>query len=91
MTRPRRDQQLAVIAADSFYVEAFFRETFVENLRNDDRAAVTLMSYPDTPLESKVGSIGRGIAGGCIRAVARTSRLRSIPAVYLACKRSSAR
>ena len=53
---------LAVIDADSFYVQAFFRETFVGNLQNGDRAVVTLMSYPDTPLEGRVDSIGWGIA-----------------------------
>jgi multidrug resistance efflux pump len=53
---------LAVIDADSFYVQAFFRETFVANLREGDRAVVTLMSYPDTPLEGDVESIGWGIA-----------------------------
>jgi len=41
---------LAVIDANSFYVQAFFRETFVGNFQNGDRAVVTLMSYPDTPL-----------------------------------------
>jgi multidrug resistance efflux pump len=53
---------VAIIDASSFYVEAFFRETFVENLQSGDRAIVTLMSYPDTPLEGKVESIGWGIA-----------------------------
>jgi multidrug resistance efflux pump len=53
---------MAVIDADSFYVEAFFRETFVENFQNGDRAVITLMSYPDTPLEGKIESIGWGIA-----------------------------
>jgi multidrug resistance efflux pump len=53
---------LAVIDANSFYVQAFFRETFVGNFQNGDRAVVTLMSYPDTPLEAKVDSIGWGIA-----------------------------
>ncbi len=53
---------LAVIDASSFYVQAFFRETFVGNFQNGDRAVVTLMSYPDTPLEAKVDSIGWGIA-----------------------------
>jgi len=53
---------LAVIDANSFYVQAFFRETFVGNFQNGDRAVVTLMSYPDTPLEAKVESIGWGIA-----------------------------
>jgi len=53
---------MAVIDANSFYVEAFFRETFMENFQNGDRAVVTLMSYPDTPLEGKIESIGWGIA-----------------------------
>ena len=53
---------LAVIDADSFYVQAFFRETFVGSFQNGDRAVVTLMSYPDTPLEARVDSIGWGIA-----------------------------
>ena len=39
-----------------------FRETFVGNFQKGDRAVVTLMSYPDTPLEGSVDSIGWGIA-----------------------------
>jgi multidrug resistance efflux pump len=53
---------VAVIDANSFHVEAFFRETFVGNLQNGDRAVVTLMSYPDTPLQGRVESVGWGIA-----------------------------
>jgi multidrug resistance efflux pump len=53
---------LALIDANSFYVQAFFRETFVGNFQKGDRAVVTLMSYPDTPLEANVDSIGWGIA-----------------------------
>jgi multidrug resistance efflux pump len=53
---------LAVIDANSFYVQAFFRETFVGDFQKGDRAVVTLMSYPDTPLEGSVDSIGWGIA-----------------------------
>src|SRR5262249_14620767 len=53
---------MALIDANSFYVEAFFRETIVENFQNGDRAVVTLMSYPDTPLDGKIESIGWGIA-----------------------------
>ncbi len=53
---------MAVIDANSFYVEAFFRETMVESFRNGDRAVVTLMSYPDTPLQGEIESIGWGIA-----------------------------
>jgi multidrug resistance efflux pump len=53
---------LAVIDANSFYVQAFFRETFLGNFQKGNRAVVTLMSYPDTPLEGRVDSIGWGIA-----------------------------
>jgi multidrug resistance efflux pump len=53
---------LAVIDANSFYIQAFFRETFVGDFQKGDRAVVTLMSYPDTPLEGSVDSIGWGIA-----------------------------
>ena len=53
---------LAVIDVSSFYVQAFFRETFVGNLQSGDRAVVTLMSYPDAPLQGRVDSIGWGIA-----------------------------
>jgi multidrug resistance efflux pump len=53
---------VAVIDPDTFYVEAFFRETFIGNFQNGDRAVVTLMSYPDTPLQGRVESIGWGIA-----------------------------
>jgi multidrug resistance efflux pump len=53
---------VAVIEASSFYVEAFFRETFVGNIQPGDRAVVTLMGYPDTPLQGRVESIGWGIA-----------------------------
>ena len=53
---------LALIDANSFYAQAFFRETFVGDLQKGDRAVVTLMSYPDTPLDGGVDSIGWGIA-----------------------------
>jgi multidrug resistance efflux pump len=53
---------VAVIDANSFYIEAFFRETFIGNFQNGDRAVVTLMSYPDIPVQGRVQSIGWGIA-----------------------------
>ena len=53
---------VALIEANSFFVQAFFRETFVGNFQKGDRAVVTLMSYPDSPLEARVDSIGWGIA-----------------------------
>jgi len=53
---------VAVIESRSFYVEAFFRETFVGDMQIGDRAVVTLMAYPDTPLQGRVESVGWGIA-----------------------------
>ena len=40
----------------------FFRETLVGRLQRGDQAVVTLMSYPDSPLQGRVDSIGWGIA-----------------------------
>ena len=49
---------LALIDANSFLRQAFFRKTFIGNFQKGDRAVVTLMSYPDTPLDRSVDSIG---------------------------------
>lgn len=53
---------LALIDRHSFYVQGFFRETMIGNIQKGDRAIVTLMTYPDQPLEGRVDSIGWGIA-----------------------------
>lgn len=53
---------LALINSDSFWVHGFFRETVVAEIRAGNRAIVTLMSYPDRPLEGRVESIGWGIS-----------------------------
>ena len=53
---------LALIDADSFWVHGFFRENHIEGIGAGDRAMVTLMSYPDRPLEGRVDSLGWGIA-----------------------------
>jgi multidrug resistance efflux pump len=53
---------LALVDSDSFWVDAYFRETLVGNVRAGDRAVVTLMTYPDRPLEGRVESLGWGIA-----------------------------
>ena len=51
---------VALINADSFRVDAFFRETQIRDFRPGDRALITLMTYSDTPLEATVESIGWG-------------------------------
>ena len=53
---------LALIDVNSFWVHGFFRENYIEPIRPGDRAIVTLMTYPDTPLEGQVESLGWGIA-----------------------------
>lgn len=53
---------LALVDVNSYWIDAYFRETLVGKIRSGDRAVVTLMSYPDTPIEGIVESIGWGIA-----------------------------
>ena len=53
---------LALVDVNSFWVHGFFQETALEDMRKGNRAIITLMTYPDTPLEGYVDSLGWGIA-----------------------------
>jgi len=53
---------LALVDAASFWVHGYFRETLVADVHPGDRAIITLMTYPDRPLEGRVDSIGWGIS-----------------------------
>ena len=53
---------LALVDVNSFWIVGFFRENYIEDIRKGDRAVVTLMTYPDKPLEGRVDSLGWGIA-----------------------------
>jgi len=53
---------MALVAAGSFWVDAYFRESQVGDLQPGNPAWVTLMSYPDRPLKARVESIAWGIA-----------------------------
>jgi len=53
---------LALIDSNSFWIHGYFKETQVEYIQPDNKAVITLMSYPDAPLEGIVESIGWGIA-----------------------------
>jgi multidrug resistance efflux pump len=53
---------LALVDVNSYWVHGFFKETVIANIKPGDRAVVTLMTYPDTPLEGRVESLGWGIA-----------------------------
>ena len=53
---------LALVDINSYWVHGFFRETSVGGMRRGDKAIVTLMTYPDQPIEGYVDSLGWGIA-----------------------------
>ncbi len=53
---------LALVDANSFWVHGFFKENYIADMRPGDRAIVTLMSYPDMPLNGRVDSLGWGLA-----------------------------
>ncbi|MGR8918032.1 MAG: HlyD family secretion protein [Gammaproteobacteria bacterium] len=53
---------LALVDVNSYWVHGFFKETRVGEIDAGDRARVTLMSFPDVPLEGYVDSVGWGIA-----------------------------
>ena len=53
---------LALVDVNSYWVVGFFKETSIAEFNKNDEAIVTLMSYPDQPLEGHVDSLGWGIA-----------------------------
>ena len=53
---------LALVDVSSYWIDGYFKENSIAGIRSGDRAIVTLMTYPDMPLEGRVESIGWGIA-----------------------------
>ncbi len=53
---------LALVDMNTFWIDAYFRETLIGKMRAGDEALVTLMSYPDTPIKGTVDSLGWGLA-----------------------------
>jgi RND family efflux transporter MFP subunit len=53
---------LALVESNSFWVFGYFRESQIGTFKIGDSARVTLMAYPDQPLEGRVESLGWGIA-----------------------------
>jgi multidrug resistance efflux pump len=53
---------LALVDVSSYWVDGFFKENSIADIRSGDHAVVTLMTYQDTPLKGRVDSIGWGIA-----------------------------
>jgi len=53
---------LALVDSNSFWIVGFFQETLIGKIGNGDRAIITLLTYPDQPIEGYVDSVGWGIA-----------------------------
>lgn len=53
---------LALVDVNSYWIDGFFKENSVGNIKPGDKAVVTLMSYSKKPLEGYVESIGWGIS-----------------------------
>ncbi|HHL34638.1 MAG TPA: HlyD family secretion protein [Desulfobulbaceae bacterium] len=53
---------LALVDENSFWVFGFFKEDDIPEVEVGDRAVVTLLAYPDTPLTGRVESIAWGIS-----------------------------
>lgn len=53
---------LALVDENSYWVFGFFREDAIPEVKVGDKAIVTLLAYPDTPLSGKVESIAWGIS-----------------------------
>lgn len=52
---------ISIVDTSSYWIYGYFRETEIQNIRKGDRAEVTLMGYPDVPIEGVVQSLGWGI------------------------------
>jgi multidrug resistance efflux pump len=53
---------LALVDVNSYWIYGFFKENDITGIHAGDRAVVTLMSYPGSPIGGSVDSIGWGIA-----------------------------
>jgi len=53
---------LALVDVNSYWVYGFFKENSIGNIQKGDQALITLMTYPDQPIEGEVDSLGWGIA-----------------------------
>ncbi|MCK5795164.1 MAG: HlyD family secretion protein, partial [Anaerolineales bacterium] len=53
---------LALVDVSSYWINGFFKENIIDEIKIGDQAVITLMSYHDQPLTGRVDSIGWGIA-----------------------------
>ena len=53
---------MALIDSNSFWVHGFFKETSISEMKKGNPSLITLMTYPDSPIEGVVDSIGWGVS-----------------------------
>ncbi len=54
--------QVALVDVNSYWIDGYFRENYIDRVKPGDRVVATLMSYPDKPVIGRVESIAWGIA-----------------------------
>ena len=54
--------QLALVDVNSYWIDGYFRENYIDRVKPGDRVVATLMSYRDKPVIGRVESIAWGIA-----------------------------
>ena len=52
---------LALVDVNSYWISAFFNEGDMDDVEEGNRAIITLMGYPNQPLEGRVDSVGWGV------------------------------
>ncbi len=52
---------LALVDTDSYWIYGFFKESYLADISPGDKALVTLMTYPDKPIEGHVEGKGWGV------------------------------
>ena len=52
---------LALVDVESYWIYGFFKESYLRDIKPGDRAIVTLMTYPDKPIQGWVEGKGWGV------------------------------
>ncbi len=52
---------LALVDVESYWIYGFFKESYLGDINPGDKAIVTLMTYPDKPIEGRVEGMGWGV------------------------------
>ena len=53
---------LALVDSNSYWIDGYFQENYIRDIKKGNKAVITLMTYSDIPLEGIVDSLGWGIS-----------------------------